>query len=174
MVLLGDFLAPLPEIQAVVARLAGIPVTGTLLQVLDPAEALLPYSGRIRFRGLEREGETLIPRVEGVREAYAAKLLAQQDGLRAAVSVRRGSASPSIAPTIRRKPRCSACTPRWRHDDARYREIPPARPPLPQGERGAATTPAMPVAGAGWGEGVGTFVELRTTRPRDIPPVLTT
>jgi uncharacterized protein (DUF58 family) len=82
-VLFGDFLSPLPEIQAVVARLAGIPVTGTLLQVLDPAEALLPYSGRVRFRGLEHEGETLIPRVEGVREAYAERLQAQQDGLRA-------------------------------------------------------------------------------------------
>ncbi|HSU05571.1 MAG TPA: DUF58 domain-containing protein [Acetobacteraceae bacterium] len=82
-VLFGDFLSPLPEIQAVVARFAGIPVTGTLLQVLDPAEDLLPYAGRIRFRGLEREGETLIPRVEGIRDAYTARLRAQQDGLRA-------------------------------------------------------------------------------------------
>jgi uncharacterized protein (DUF58 family) len=82
-VLFGDFLSPLPEIQAVVARLAGVPVTGTLLQVLDPAEELLPYSGRIRFRGLERDGETLIPRVEGVRDAYVSRLQAQQDGLRA-------------------------------------------------------------------------------------------
>ena len=72
-VLLGDFLSPLPEIQAVIARLAGIPVTGTLLQILDPAEELLPYSGRIRFRGLERDGETLIPRVEGIRQALHRK-----------------------------------------------------------------------------------------------------
>jgi uncharacterized protein (DUF58 family) len=82
-VLFGDFLSPLPEVHAVVARLAGIPATGTLLQILDPAEVLLPYSGRIRFRGLEREGETLIPRVEGVRQAYAERLQAHQEGLRA-------------------------------------------------------------------------------------------
>jgi uncharacterized protein (DUF58 family) len=82
-VLFGDFLSPLSEIHAVIARLAAIPVTGNLLQVLDPAEALLPYNGRIRFRGLEREGETLIPRVEGVRDAYAQRLQAQQEGLRA-------------------------------------------------------------------------------------------
>ncbi|HTB42540.1 MAG TPA: DUF58 domain-containing protein, partial [Acetobacteraceae bacterium] len=63
-VLFGDFLSPLPEIQAVVGRLAAVPVTGYLLQILDPAETLLPYTGRIRFRGLEREGDTLIPRVE--------------------------------------------------------------------------------------------------------------
>jgi uncharacterized protein (DUF58 family) len=82
-VLLSDFLSPLEDIQAVVSRLAGVPVTGYLLQVLDPAETLLPYEGRVRFRGLEREPETLIPRVENVREAYAKRLQAQQAGLEA-------------------------------------------------------------------------------------------
>jgi len=43
----------------------------------------LPYSGRIRFRGLERDGETVVPRVENIRDAYAARLTAQQDGIRA-------------------------------------------------------------------------------------------
>ncbi|MGH7154221.1 MAG: DUF58 domain-containing protein, partial [Acetobacteraceae bacterium] len=81
-VLFGDFLAPLTDVRAAISRLSGIPVTGYVLQVLDPAETLLPYDGRIRFRGLEREGEMLIPRVEGVREAYAQRLHAQQDGLR--------------------------------------------------------------------------------------------
>lgn len=85
-VLFGDFLSPLEEIHALIARLAAIPVTGYLLQVLDPAEATLPYSGRIRFRGLEREGDALIPRVETVRDAYARRLKAQQDGLTAICS----------------------------------------------------------------------------------------
>jgi uncharacterized protein (DUF58 family) len=80
-VLVGDFLAPLPEIQAAVGRLAAIPVRGHLLQVLDPAEAVLPYVGRVRFRGLEREADALIPRVESVRDVYAARLRAQQEGL---------------------------------------------------------------------------------------------
>ena len=82
-VLFGDFLSPLGEIQAAVGRLAAIPVSGYLLQVLDPAEADLPYSGRIRFRGLEREGDTLIPRVEGVRDEYGRRMKAQQEGLAA-------------------------------------------------------------------------------------------
>lgn len=80
-VLLGDFLSPLPDIQALIGRFAGIPVTGYLLQILDPAEAALPYQGRIRFRGLEKDGDALIPRVESVRDAYAARLRAQQEGL---------------------------------------------------------------------------------------------
>lgn len=82
-VLFGDFLSPLADIQAAIGRLAAIPVSGHLLQILDPAEADLPYSGRIRFRGLEREGDTLIPRVESVRDEYARRLKAQQDGLAA-------------------------------------------------------------------------------------------
>ena len=85
-VLFGDFLSPLQEIQAAIGRLAAIPVSGYLLQILDPAEADLPYAGRIRFRGLEREGDTLIPRVEGVRGEYGRRLKAQQDGLAAICS----------------------------------------------------------------------------------------
>jgi len=82
-VLFGDFLSPLDEIQASVGRLSATPVSGYLMQVLDPAEADLPYSGRIRFRGLEREGDTLIPRVEGVRDEYGRRMKAQQEGLAA-------------------------------------------------------------------------------------------
>nr|WP_283949907.1 DUF58 domain-containing protein [Limobrevibacterium gyesilva] len=85
-VLIGDLLAPLEQVQAVVGRMAAIPVTGHMLQVLDPAEALLPYEGRVRFEGLEREQHTLIPRVEGVREAYVKRLAAQQEGLAAICS----------------------------------------------------------------------------------------
>ena len=80
-VLFGDFLSPLPGIRAAIARLSAVPLTGHLVQVLDPAEALLPYSGRIRFEGVAREIETLVPRVEGVREEYARRLAAQQQGL---------------------------------------------------------------------------------------------
>lgn len=81
-VLFGDFLAPLEDIEAEIGRLAAVPVTGHVLQILDPAEALLPYEGRVRFEGLEQEAPLLIPRVDTLREAYAGKLAAQQDGLR--------------------------------------------------------------------------------------------
>ena len=82
-VLIGDLLAPLEQWQATVARLAALPVTGVLLQVLDPAEVLLPYEGRVRFQGMSTGPSTLIPRVESVRDQYAERLAAQQHGLAA-------------------------------------------------------------------------------------------
>jgi len=85
-VLFSDFLSPLDEIRALIGRFAAVPVTGYLLQILDPAETALPYHGRVRFRGLEHDGDALIPRVESVRDAYAERLKAQQDGLAAICS----------------------------------------------------------------------------------------
>ncbi len=80
-VLIGDFLSPLDAVKARLAALAGAGVSGHVLQVLDPAETLLPYAGRIRFKGLEGEADHLVASVEGVRDAYAAALAAQQQGL---------------------------------------------------------------------------------------------
>ncbi len=81
MVMFSDFLGPLGEVQESVSRLAGIPVSGHLVQVLDPAEATLPYNGRVRFSGLEHEADEIVPRVEGIRDAYTERLAAQQAGL---------------------------------------------------------------------------------------------
>ena len=82
-VLFGDFLGPLAGIQACLSRLAALPVHGHLMMVLDPAEIALPYDGRVKFRGLEGEPEAVVPRVQGVRDAYGEALAAQQSGLRA-------------------------------------------------------------------------------------------
>jgi uncharacterized protein (DUF58 family) len=80
-VLLSDFLTDLADVQDLISRLAALPATGYLLQVLDPAEMLLPYEGRVRFTGLEREPVTLVPRVESVRDAYATRLRGVQESL---------------------------------------------------------------------------------------------
>lgn len=80
-VLIGDFLAPLSEIAICLQAFAALPVQLHVLQVLDPAELELPFEGRVRFLGLERDGEALIPRVEAVRADYASALQAQIEGL---------------------------------------------------------------------------------------------
>ncbi len=82
-VLIGDFLSPLERIQETISHMAATPVTGYLLQVLDPAETTLPYDGRVRFQGLQGERDTLIPRVETIRDTYRDRLKRQQDGLTA-------------------------------------------------------------------------------------------
>jgi uncharacterized protein (DUF58 family) len=82
-VLIGDFLAPLPETRNVVAALAARSVRGHLLQVLDPAEETLPFSGRIRFEGVGSADHALVPRVEGVRALYEERLARHRDGLAA-------------------------------------------------------------------------------------------
>lgn len=81
LVMIGDFLQPIPEIQAALSRFAARPVRGQMLQVMDPAEETLPYAGRIRFDGLEGEAPLLVPRVETIRPLYAERLAAHRAGL---------------------------------------------------------------------------------------------
>ncbi len=80
-VVIGDFLSPLPEIEARLAVLARRGVAGQLLLLLDPAETALPFQGRVRFEGLEGEGNWLVPRVEKLREAYIERERAHEAGL---------------------------------------------------------------------------------------------
>lgn len=82
-VLIGDLLAPLPDINAVVSRFAAAGARGHLLQVLDPAEETLPFAGRVRFEGYAQEAPILISRVETVRPFYAERLARHRDGLAA-------------------------------------------------------------------------------------------
>jgi uncharacterized protein (DUF58 family) len=83
LVLVGDLLSPLPEIDALARRYAALGVKGHLLQVLDPVEETLPFEGRVRFEGLENEGDLLLSRVETIRSQYEEKLQRHRDGLRA-------------------------------------------------------------------------------------------
>ena len=81
LVLIGDFLAPFAETEALVKRFAAAGVSGHLLQILDPAEEELPFSGRTLFEGLEKEGALTVGRAESLREEYRAKLAALRDSL---------------------------------------------------------------------------------------------
>jgi uncharacterized protein (DUF58 family) len=91
LVLLGDFLGPLGELDARVAGFAASGVGGHMLQILDPAEETLPFAGRVRFEGMEGEAPVLMSRAEAVRDAYVDKLAAHRDGLRAIAGAARWS-----------------------------------------------------------------------------------
>lgn len=83
LVLVGDMLAPVPETGRFVHETAAMGVDGYILQIVDPAEAALPYRGRVRFDGTEGEGRVTIGRVENVRAEYAAALDAHRAALAA-------------------------------------------------------------------------------------------
>jgi uncharacterized protein (DUF58 family) len=80
-VLVSDFLAPFEETERLVKRFAAGGVSGHLLQVLDPAEEELPFSGRTRFEGLEAEGDLTVGRAESLRDDYRARLAALRESL---------------------------------------------------------------------------------------------
>ncbi len=81
-VLIGDFFSPLDEMHDIIERFAGQDIRGHLLQVLDPAEVAMPFLGRVKFLGLEREGDLLMSRAESIREAYHGRLAEHQEGLK--------------------------------------------------------------------------------------------
>lgn len=81
MVMFSDFLGPLEETRAMAAQLAARPLSGRMLQIMDPAEESLPYAGRRRFEGLLGELPAILPRVEAVRDLYTERLAAQRAAL---------------------------------------------------------------------------------------------
>lgn len=90
-VMIGDFLSPLEKVAAVVRAYAARGVVCHLLQILDPAEETLPFEGRVRFEGLEREAPVLVSRVENLRRAYIERMAAHQEALGALARSTQGS-----------------------------------------------------------------------------------
>jgi uncharacterized protein (DUF58 family) len=74
-VLISDFLDPPELIAERLGILAGGGVSGHLIQVLDPAEETLPYSGRTEFIGLEGPERWTADRAESLRTDYREALL---------------------------------------------------------------------------------------------------
>ena len=81
LVLIGDFLEPSDELTKRLTALAQSGTQGHLVQVLDPAEADLPFQGRTEFQGVEEDLKFLVGRAESLRSAYKDRLRAHQDRL---------------------------------------------------------------------------------------------
>ncbi len=81
LVLVGDFLSPIEELEETLKLYASRGVKGHLLQVVDPAEEDLPFTGRTRFHGLEGEEAYTVSRVENLRSDYDARFFAHQTAL---------------------------------------------------------------------------------------------
>ena len=69
-ILIGDFLNNIIETEKTIKELSNRGINGIIIQILDPAERLFPYKGRINFNGLEGEQNILIGKAESVRNDY--------------------------------------------------------------------------------------------------------
>ena len=78
-VLISDFLSPIDEIVARIKGYAADGIRGHLVQVLDPAEEDLPFTGRTEFEGVEENLRLMVGRAERLRVAYHARLNLHRD-----------------------------------------------------------------------------------------------
>ncbi len=82
MVLIGDFLDSTDALTTRLRQLSASGVTGHLVQILDPAEADLPFDGRTEFEGVEEDLKLLVSRTETIRDAYQDRLANHQAALK--------------------------------------------------------------------------------------------
>ncbi len=72
----GDFLTEVEDIQRRFSKISERTKNATIVQVLDPAELDLSYSGRMRFTGVSVDYNTVIDHVPSVREQYKEQMSA--------------------------------------------------------------------------------------------------
>jgi len=72
--LISDFLEPVDETVARLQTIAAQGVRGHLIQVLDPAEETLPYSGRTEFAASEGGARIIAGRAETLRDSYQERM----------------------------------------------------------------------------------------------------
>ncbi len=82
LILFSDFLEPLDMLRPVIEHYTGQGMRGHLLQILDPAEETLPYTGRIEFSAMEGGAKVLTERAEAVRQHFRMRMVAHRDNLR--------------------------------------------------------------------------------------------
>jgi uncharacterized protein (DUF58 family) len=72
--LFSDFLDPVAEMAERFEEIASQDVRGHLVQILDPAEETLPYTGRTEFAASEGRDRVIAGRAETLRESYQERL----------------------------------------------------------------------------------------------------
>jgi uncharacterized protein (DUF58 family) len=81
-VLIGDFLDPLDQLRDRFSQIAGAGLNGHIVQVTDPAEETLPYSGRTEFIEMNTGEKLTAGRAETLRTDYIAAFARHREGLK--------------------------------------------------------------------------------------------
>lgn len=82
LILTGDFLAPIEEIKTIFTGLSINTRNVLIIQVLDPAEIKLPYSGRIHFKHPGGQDDIDIDHAASIRAAYQQRIETHQAALK--------------------------------------------------------------------------------------------
>ena len=106
LVLISDFLQPLDRLQERFDRYVALGARGCVMQLLDPAEEMLPYEGRVLFEGMEQEGAALIDNAAACAPATSSSSRRTARPWPRPAGGRAG-ASPATGPTGRPRPRSS-------------------------------------------------------------------
>jgi len=80
-VLIGDFLDPLPETEETLDAIVGSGARAHLVQVVDPIEETFPYTGRTEFVDPETGVRHMVGRAEQYQQDYHDRLSALRDTL---------------------------------------------------------------------------------------------
>ncbi len=83
LVVIGDMLDPIPEIEAKLAEFSRAGATVHLVELRDPVEETFPYAGRAEFRDPESGAVYLAGRAEQIADDYRRHLAARRDHLAA-------------------------------------------------------------------------------------------
>lgn len=83
LILCGDFLETLEDINARFESCAAHAPRGIVVQTLDPAEITLPYSGHVVFEDITGGAQQKIDNVSSIREDYQARMKAHIEGVAA-------------------------------------------------------------------------------------------
>jgi uncharacterized protein (DUF58 family) len=82
-VLVSDFWSPMPQLRHMLAQLSSTGAHGHTVQIVDPAEEVFPFSGRIEFVEPEGAGSITAGRAEAWKGEYEQRVSAHRTQLRA-------------------------------------------------------------------------------------------
>jgi uncharacterized protein (DUF58 family) len=82
-VLIGDFLDPIAELEEKLTKLTAVGARAHLVQVVDPIEETFPYTGRTEFRDPETGLLYVVGRAEDYRAGYHERLASRRARLTA-------------------------------------------------------------------------------------------
>ena len=82
-VVVSDFWSAIGEVRATIANLSSTGAHGHLVQIVDPAEEVFPYSGRVQFIEPEGAGSITVGRAESWKSEYETRVRDHRSAIRA-------------------------------------------------------------------------------------------